>query len=169
MAARYGRLPLDDSPRTRVFRAIDDLLRADPDLKRLFSRPGAYRSWIGQPEDKNPFGQNTAPCMRITPIPEEETHWFPGYTKGWLSIQVELLVNGLCVDDVENIHYAMVQALGPVRDKTRLCEIHRQLQAAGAVTGIIFWAMPAHDPSPDVGTDGQFRAFGRFRLEIETS
>lgn len=169
MPARFGKLPLDDSPRTRVFRCIDDMLRDDPTVKRLFNRPGSFCSWRGEPKDKQPFAQDTAPAIRISPRPESEMMWFPGYTRGWLTIRIELLVNGLCVDDVENIHYALVQALGPVKDNAKTCALQKRLQDCGAVTGIIFWVMPAQDPAPDAGTDGQFRAEGAFRLEVETS
>jgi hypothetical protein len=168
MATRYGKLPFDDSPRTLVFRAIDDLLRSAPILQSVFSKPGAFRSWRGLPEDKADFALQQGVAVRLTPVPHAENWWFPGATKGDLVIMVEMLVSGLVVDDVENLFYAMAKVLRP-SDPTTMFAVHDKLKTAGATTGLIEAVNPAHDPNPSAGSDGQFRPVGSFKIEVKTS
>jgi hypothetical protein len=168
MGTRYGKLPYNDSPRTLVFRAIDDILRADANLSRAFSKVGSFRSWRGGPEDKQDFAQTQAPAVRITPVPGPESWWYPGATSGDLVVKVEMLVGSLCSDDVENLFWAFQRALVPT-DQASALAIHKKLVAAGAVTGLVLFEQPAIDPDPSAGSDGQFRAFGSMKIEVKTS
>ncbi len=168
MAARFGKLPLNDSPRTSVFRCIDDILRADPDLQRFFSKPGAFRSWRGLPDDKLDFAISQGTAIRITPVPESEEYWYPGQQKGQLSVRIELLVTGLCVDDVENLFYAIQRALVP-NDNTARLAMELKLKQAGAMLGQILFTQPATDSDPAAGSDGQFRAVGLLKTEVRTT
>jgi hypothetical protein len=168
MATRFGKLPFNDSPRTLVFRCIDDILRADANLQRSLSRVGSFRSWRGGPEDKSDFAQTQAPAVRITPVPAPESWWYPGSTKGDLVVKIELLAGGLCVDDVENLFWALQRALVPTGQAEALA-IHKKLVDAGAMTGLILFEQPATDPDPGAGSDGQFRAFGQLKIEVKTS
>jgi hypothetical protein len=65
VASRYGLLPLEDAPRTLVFRAIDDLIRSDTTMQRIFK--GAIRSWRGDPSDKAELATGMAPAIRLIP------------------------------------------------------------------------------------------------------
>lgn len=168
MATRFGKLPYNDSPRTLVFRAIDDILRADRNLQRSLSRVGAFRSWRGGPEDKQDFAQTQAPAVRITMAPGPESWWYPGATKGDLIVRIEMLVAGLCADDVENLFWAIQRALVPT-DQAEALAIHRKLVAAGATTGLVLFEQPAFDSDPSAGSDGQFRAFGHLKVEVKAS
>ena len=168
MAARFGKLPLNDSPRTSVFRCIDDILRADPNLQRFFSKPGAFRSWRGETTDKSDFAQTTAPAIRLTPVPEGEEYWYPGQQKGSLTVRIELLVTGLCVDDVENLFYSIQRALVPSENTARLA-MELRLKQAGAMLGQIHFTQPATDSDPAAGADGQFRAVGTLKTEVRTT
>lgn len=166
MSSKYGLLPLEDAPRTLVFRAIDDLIRADPVMQRIFR--GNIRSWRGDANDKAELAIGMAPAMRLTPVPAPVSYWYPGATKGDLVIDVELIVKGLKIDDVENLWFAIERVLMP-REQAALLAVHAALKAAGAMTGLIFFTAPAHDPNPQAGDAGQFRPYGQLKLEVRTS
>lgn len=168
MACRYGKLPLNDSPRTLVFRCVDDILRADPVLRNIFAGEDSFRSWQGRPSDMADFAQAQAPAIRITPIPDGEQYWHPGQMKGFLSIKVDLLLESFCVDDVENLFYAIQRALVPSENSARLAR-ELKLKDSGAMLGQVQFTMPAYDPTPEAGTDGQFRAVGMFKIEVRTT
>jgi hypothetical protein len=169
MATRFGKLPFDDSPRVKVFRAVDDILRSDPQLQRVLSKPGAFRSWRGDAEDKLPFAQTQGVALRITPVPEAESWWYPGASKGDLVIQFEILVNGLALDDVENLFFAITRALRPQEDVLGTANtVRKKLTDAGAMTGLVLFTDPAHDARPEAGSDGQFHPVGACRLEVKT-
>lgn len=167
MATRYGNLKgLDDSPRTKVFRAIDDLLRNDPTIRNIITKPGSFRSWQGDTNDKADFGLSQAPAIRLTPQPEPEQWWYPATTKGFLTITFEVITPGLAIDDVDNLVYAMHRVLVPHSDPASVQTTINKLKDAGAVTGLVQFSMPAYDPRP---ADGLCMATGQFRLELQTS
>jgi hypothetical protein len=164
--SRYGNLPLDDAPRTLVFRAIDDLIRADGTMQRIFR--GNIRSWRGDPNDKAELAIGMAPAIRLTPAPGPVSYWYPGATKGNLFIDIELIVKGLRIDDVENLWFAIERVVMP-RETVPLMAVHAALTAAGAMTGLIYFTSPAHDPNPTAGDGGAFRPYGQMSLEVKTS
>lgn len=168
MSARFGKLSLNDSPRTSVFRCLDDILRADPSLQRFFTRPGSFRSWRGEPFDKSEFAQAMAPAIRLTPFPETEEYWYPGQQKGTLTVKVEMIVPGLAIDDVDNLFYAIQRALVPTDNAARLA-IEKKLKAAGSMIGQIHFTQPAVDSAPNAGSDGLFMATGLFKTEVKTT
>lgn len=164
--ARFAQLALDDAPRTLVFRAVEDLLRRDPTLKRIET---TIRAWQGEPTDKELLSYDMAPGIILTPYPGPETYWYSNTMKGKLFIQFETITAGLCVDDAENLSYAIERVLIPHGTAAQVQATIAKLTTAGAVTGQVTFSTPIFDPRPDLGSDGAFRGIGRCELEVKTS
>lgn len=139
--SRYGSLALPDVPPVTLFRAIDDILRADPTIKAVIKGPESFRSWQGKPSDKNELAVTQAPAIRLSIASGREDYWYPGSSKANLRIQVEALVTGTCSDDVHNLFGAIRRALTP-QPQTALLALHQKLKAAGAATGLVFFVWP---------------------------
>ena len=142
-------LKLPESPYASVFRAIEKTLRNDPTLKTAV-QPTSWRTWEGKPADKQAVPLTGAPGIRLTPDPGADQWWSPDAAVGTLTIHCELFVRGLCIDDVLNLWWAVVRALYPVDQTTKLA-IQAALVAAGAETGLVTFVKPAADVSAEAG------------------
>lgn len=166
---RREKLDLPDSPRIIVFRVIDEQIRKDPVISRTV-RPYSFRSWRGEPADRNEFSINQAPAIRLTPRPGAERAWTVGsppyVRRGLLNIDVEVLVAGCCVDDLDNLWHAIRRSLDP-RDPIKNAAFVSLLRSVGAWQGIVNVEQPAFDPRPEAGTDGMFRGFGQLSVEYQ--
>lgn len=170
MPSQYGRLALDDGNRVKVFRAIDDRIRSDKTIQRIFMRPHAIVSWRGKPDDKRQFAIDEMPALVLTPRGSRENYWYPGATKGDLTVQYDLYVPGLCADDVENLNALLTDILIPHCAAEGVFAWHKTLKDAGAETGLITMSQPAYDPKAgDAGSDGYFQATGYFALSVRTT
>lgn len=155
------KLDLNTSPRTAVFRKIVGWVRNDPTIKRIV-RPTSIRAWDGLPQDGEPFAVGIAPCLRFTPANAAETFWSPGSTRGPLFINVEMLVEGTCVDDVLNLWWAVERAIYPQAQSSTNANV-TALQQAGGYDGLSLFSMPAFDPDPE---NLYFSAMGQIKVEI---
>jgi hypothetical protein len=140
-------LNLPTSPRTRVFRKIDTILRNDPLLSPVISG-GSFLSWQGNACDDASFATSMAPAMRITPMNGPEVWKYPDSFVGWLFINCEILVSGYDYDDVFDLWWAVEKALYPSDLPTKLALI-KSLQDVGAETGLAEFSQPAFDPKPE--------------------
>jgi len=152
-------LNLPTSPRTGVFRAIDQILRNDPVLKSLFD---TFISWQGDPQDGRELTKTNAPAIRITPANGPETWKFPESFTGKLYINYELIVDGFDYDDLLNVQWAIERAIYPADDSAKQA-IVATLQQAGAYTGLIEFSNPAFDPNPE---SNFFVARGQLMLDV---
>jgi len=154
-------LALPVSPRTKVFRAIVAVLKADPVLSNAI-KPDAFRSWAGVSLDNQEFSFSMAPAIRLTPTNGPEGFLFPDAQVGDLYINVEMLVSGTNVDDQQNLWWAIERAIYPA-DYTAKTTIIQNLQNAGANTGLCFFSQPAFDPEPK---DRFFAATGQIKIAV---
>jgi hypothetical protein len=151
---------LPTSPRTTLFRAIDNLLRKDPVLSSVI-RPGSFRSWSGTQYDSMDFQFSSAPGIRLTPTAGPTDFKYPETMSGDLFINVECLVVGQNVDDLLNLWGAIEAAIYP-SDYQRKCEIIQMLQTSYLLSVITF-TMPAFDAAPEA----QFlRGMGQIRAPV---
>lgn len=160
-------LDLDDGPRVRVFRALEQVLRNDPTLRRVIG-PKSWRTYNGTPADKQPFGATSAPAIVLYPVPGPEGFWSPDAMVGDLHVRVELTVRGTCVDDADNLYWAIERAIYP-QDQASKLAVNAALKAAGAHTGIVLFTMPAFDPRADAASDGLLQASGELKVQIRNS
>lgn len=158
-----AKLPLPPNPRTTVFRAIDTLIRTDTRLAGVFSRPGSIVSWTGKKnvDDIVPRPEQ-APWMRLTPTGGPDYWGSPDLMRGFLYVNVEMLVDGYDADDEMNLWWAVCRALYP-QDSVLRNRIQDGLRTAGAWTGLCEFSAPAFDPQP---TNGCFVAVGQIRCEV---
>ncbi len=156
------KLDLNDSPRTLVYRKLVELVRIDPTIKRVISRPASFRAWDGAPEDSQPFTVDIAPAVRFTPINGPDLWQYPSAFAGDLYINVEMLVWGSDVSDVFNLWWAIERAIYP-RDFAAKTAIVSALQQAGARTGLAEFSQPAFDPEPK---DNFFAATGQIKIAV---
>jgi hypothetical protein len=154
-------LPLDPAPRTNVFRAIDRMLRADATLRRVCppDRPGKFRSWSGDPADKNVFGADQAPGIRITPCALGPDVWYsPDAQEADLGVRVELLVKGTNADDLMNLWWAVQKAVSGQANANTLV-------AAGSFSGVVSFQAPAF-PADDAAANGWYLAVGVLKVDV---
>lgn len=154
-------LKTNDCVWTQVFRRIVRQVELDAEIRRVVGGD-RIRSWKGVPADKSPLVPATgAPLMRLTPNPSGVDWYSPDSQAGTLSVQVEIYVASLCIDDVANLWDLVVVACSPCQPG-----FAQALIAAGAETGEIVFGDPAFDPRPDVEPEGYFAATGRLRLTV---
>jgi hypothetical protein len=155
-------LDLNTSPKVSVYRTLIRIIRNDPTIKRIISRPGSFRDWSSKPQDSEPFNINLAPALRFTPTQGPEDWQFPCGMVGTLYIDVDMLINGNDVDDVMNLWFAIERAIYPLNSTTQLANISA-LQVAGANTGYALFSQPAFDPSPE---NAFFAARGQIKIDV---
>jgi hypothetical protein len=151
---------------TRVFRRIVQQLENDPNIRRVVG-PDNLRSWKGVPGDKAPFEPtSTAPVVRLTPQPQNVDWYSPDTQAGQLFVQVELGVQGLCIDDIADLWDIFVNAIRPGALNLIGGPFAQDLVDLGAETGEIVFSDPAFSPQPFAETEGNFFAAGHFRLKL---
>lgn len=154
-------LNLNQAPRTAVFRQLVSFVRNDPTIKRIV-RPTSIRAWDGLPQDAEPFSPAIAPCIRMTPTNGPDKFWSPGATVGTLFVQVEMLVQGLCSDDLLNLWWAVVRAIYPAAQSDTNASI-RALVAAGAYCGLAEFTLPVFDADPE---NFLFAGVGQIKIDV---
>lgn len=157
---RRERLSLTDSPRVIIFRLVEEHLRADTTLGRTVR---TWKCWRGQPGDKDEISYAQAPAIRLTPRPGPVDWWTPFKYHGSLFIDVELIVQGTCIDDMDNLWYAIESSLFPA--SMAASPFFANLQGAGAWKLLIGQHQPPVDNRPEAGSDGGFRGMGRLSIE----
>lgn len=165
MSSRRKSLNIPDSPRMRIFRAIDDRIRTDSVISRIV-RPSSIRSWRGDPSDRHEFGISHAPAIRLTPHPGPETWQNMIAIRGLLLIDVEILVAGSCVDDLDNLWQAIYASINPtgilISDA-----FSETLRSIGAWQGIVNVTQAVFDHRAESGTDGMFRGTGQLSVDYQ--
>jgi hypothetical protein len=155
------KLKLPQSPRLRVFRVIDRHLRADQTLRRVV-RPGSFKSWTGEPGDRNIFALEQFPAIRLTPSSGPDQFWATSGMLGNLTIDVEMCVRGTCWEDIDSLWMAVQRALYPIDTAARNAFLSA-LQTAGAHTGEAKFSAIVADVDP-----GEADAFiGRALIVME--
>lgn len=153
---------LKPDPTAVLFRLIESRLRSDPVLGQVVK---TWQTWEGVPGDKIPPAPAMAPWVSLTPQPTAEDFWSPETQSGWLTIRIDTLVPGTCVDDVLNLWGAFRSRLCPSPASDGAGEFYAALKTAGAKKGRIRMSQPLFDPSSDAGQDGAFRAVGSVSVE----
>jgi hypothetical protein len=161
--AATPKLSLPVSPRTSVFRALVRVLRSDEILRRTI-RPEHLLTWEGQSRDKEPLARGNSPALRLTPMPGAATWWSPDAMIGPLTVAVEAVTPGLCVDDVLNLWTVIERAIYPT-DLAARNTIQGALRAAGAETGLVEFTQPAMVADAD-SEEGCFTAAGQMRVMV---
>lgn len=159
-------LDLPISPRAAVFRAMEQIVRANPIFQRIVKHDN-FRTWEGHPRDSKPFDQSNAPCMRWTPMNTGEEFRTPDSMSGDLLINCEIICRGSCCDDLTNFWYMLACCFyRPQTSGTSVNTIVATLQQAGARSGLVKFSQPAFDPGPDgVFFAGQ----GQMKIEVQTN
>lgn len=147
------RLDLPPSPRTLVFRRIVLQLRNDPVLRRTLK---TVLAWEGGPNEARDLVVANAPGIRLTPSCGPDMWAFPDAQRGWLFINVDMLVPGTDVGDTLDLWHAIIRALYP-RDFAAQLAFQKELRDLGvpycmgaAYTGMIEFSQPAAaDGAPD--------------------
>jgi hypothetical protein len=160
---------VDDSPRTRVFRAIETILRTDQTLARVVAAR-SWRTYDGSPVTKDPFGTTSCPWVVMSRIPGSEDYWSPDALTGDMQILLMIGTRGMCEDDADNLYFAVQRAIYPTTQALKLANV-QALQAAGAHTGIVTFSQPAFDPRSIDGqaSDGMIVARGRMQITIRNT
>jgi hypothetical protein len=160
---------LPDSPRVKVFRQIESILRNDPTLRQLIG--SRWQTWDGSPDAKAPLAKTQTPAIMLSRAADANTWFAPDAMVEPLVVDVEIEVDSTNQDDPDNLWYAVVRAIYPTNPKN-LSPSPRQviqdaLVKAGAFTGVCDFTQPAVAP---VGTEGapdsRQYALGRIKLDV---
>jgi hypothetical protein len=164
--ASTPKLDLPSSPRTAVFRAMEQIVRQNVIFSRTV-KPDRFRTWQGEPRDVKPFSYQEAPCLRWTPMHAGEEFRTPDSMSGDLLINCEVIIAGSCVDDLTNFWWMLVRCFYPPQTSaTSINTIVTTLMTAGARSGLVKFSQPAFDPAPDgVFFAGQ----GQLKIEIQSN
>jgi hypothetical protein len=156
------KLDLDTAPRTAVFRQLDQMVRADATISRVFGT--RIRSWTGDlSRDAKPLCKGDAPALRLTPFGLGQDAWYsPDQQFGDLGVEVELAIDGTNVDDLMNAWWAIQRAVYPSSGAQTNANA---LMAAGATTGMVTFVDPAFDRD-QAEKAGWINARGALKVEI---
>jgi len=165
-----GSIPgLPDGVRTKLFRAIVQVLKADPVLSQIVER---WWEWTSSPTDTGdiPVPEGGKVNMRLTPRMNTFAPWTPDSMTGWLAIKIEATIPGTNVDDYLNLQDAIENAIYKPnhKDSIALQVRFQQIMApnSGATTGQIVFFAPVYDDTLPERTDNNFYVLGEMRIEI---
>ncbi len=127
----FPRLPLNPAPETIAFRAVDAVLRADPDLKRVVK---TIMSWQGDALDDARPTLNLVPWLRITPVAGPAAWETEGQHRMPMAVEFELAVQGTCSDQIMNLWSAVRSALFPT-DPTKRAAVRAAMNGASITRG----------------------------------
>lgn len=162
-------LDLPDGPRTRVFRALETMLRGDATLQRILGR--SWKTYSGDPGDAVPFAIASCPWLVMSRVPGPEEFWTPEAMTGDMFVMLMIGCRGFCEDDPDNLYTAIQRAIYPPGNQAAKLANVQLLQAAGAHTGIVTFSQPVFDPRSLDGqaTDGQITARGRLTITVRNT
>jgi hypothetical protein len=132
------KLSLPTCPPVALFRLIEHKLRNDPTMKRVVK---TWRTWEGGPDDENPPAIASTPYIHLTPTAGDEKWWAASTLLGTLRIDIDIEVEGTCVDDMLNLWFALQRALYSADQAARLA-LQVKLQKGGAHSGLIAFNTP---------------------------
>lgn len=157
-------LHLTTSPRVLAYRLIERTLRADPVLSNVV---GLWSTWEGDPiRDPLPLALVGDSSIKLQPAMGPVDFWAVDSTRGDLIVDVDLIVRGTCYDDLDNLWYAMEQAIWP-RDVTRQRAFILKLQqATQGGKGLVIFQRPASFIADDVDGSPCLRASGSLRTDV---
>ena len=153
----------DDIAETRLFRLITSRVKEDPVLRTVFK---TFKDWTDSADDRLPIeGQNRMPAIEFYPMASGETLDRPGQTIAEFSVNINLWVSGLRIDNLSNLWGAVVRSLRP-SDQAAALTWQRKLQTeGGAETGQILASRPAFAARPDAANQAYFQAAGQVSLK----
>lgn len=160
------KLNLPDGQRTKVFRYIIQILKADPVLGRVV-RGDAWQDFSGNPNDPGPQSPLQGATIRLSPAPAP---------MGWTSVEsmisplyinIECCIQGVHADDILNLQEAIENALYPA-DPAKQAVIQNTLTGLpfGCMTGLIEFSLPLWDRKEDAGRTGNWYPIGQLRIDI---
>ena len=98
-----GRLHINDSLRTQIFRKMVKIFQTNHVLSRVI-RPTSWYVWDGSPQMKDdPFTQGGLPAIRMTPVAQPARPMTNVRFESPFLIRIEIGVPGLNMDDIINL------------------------------------------------------------------
>jgi hypothetical protein len=143
-------LKLKDGPRSIVYMAIVDALKASPTLKATI-HPDGWRTYTDEPNNDTPPGEDTLPAIEVLPFGSAASPESPIAQFSPLGIQINIATEGLDVRDLLNLWGAVEAALFP-GDGSRAIGEKVRAQFAASGTGAQYETMNLG--SPGITPDG---------------
>lgn len=128
----YPKLDLPPAAEQAAFRAIDRIVRQDPQCKRVFGR--SIYSWLGDALDDAMPAFDTCPWIRLTPSPEAADWGNVGQHRFPMQVGIELATAGTNVDNLMNLFGVVRNALFP-QDPAQFAAVRALIVAAGITQG----------------------------------
>lgn len=98
-----GKLNLNNSLRTQIFRKMVSIFQSNAILKRTI-RPSSWYVWDGNPSMKDdPFTSGGLPAIRMTPVAQPARPMTNVRFEAQFIIRIEIGVPGLNMDDIINL------------------------------------------------------------------
>lgn len=158
--------------RSKVFREVEAVLKADPTLKSVIPL-GNWNTWDGKATDKQNPSRQDSPTISLDIDASQVRFWTPSSFVSDLFINIKIGIDSLDLEDASDLWEAVEDAFYPRSadsegnvPQTRRLAIQRRLKSAGAHTGLVMFTVPAVDRDPDKGEDGRSESIGQLKIEV---
>jgi len=156
-------LDLKRGVRSKVFRAIETVLRADPVLDRTIR---TWVTWDGTNPSQSADLPGMCPILRLEPSVGPMGWFDPSSQFGPLVIRVGMVVQSYHAEDYLDLWEAIEGALYPEGNWEAQQRIRNALADLGAEIGQVEFSLPATTPDPRGVADGLFLCSGMMRISI---
>jgi hypothetical protein len=134
LKAYSAKLDLPDAPETKIFRAVEQVLRDDAGLAIVRT----WATWRGEDIDSIEFPSSVqCPFLRISPLPTASDRETEIQHKMPITIRLFLAIVGTNVDNIMNLCGAVRAALFPQDNPTLRDQVRSAIMLAGASIPVI--------------------------------
>ena len=128
----YERLPIPDCPETLAFRAVVNVIRSDPTLRRLNV---TFIVWDGSPNDLTDPVASLLPFIELQPSPNG-TGWAEAdQHRSDVGVDITIAIKGTNADDLLNLWGVLRSALFPDPALSQRATVEAAMNSVGVFQG----------------------------------
>jgi len=128
----YERLPIPDCPETLAFRAVVNVIRSDPTLRRLNV---TFIVWDGSPNDLTDPVASLLPFIELQPSPNG-TGWAEAdQHRSDVGVDITIAIKGTNADDLLNLWGVLRSALFPDPALSQRATVEAAMTSVGVFQG----------------------------------
>ena len=160
----YERLPIPDCPETLAFRAVVNVIRSDPTLRRLNV---SLIVWDGSPQDLLEPVSSLLPFVEMQPAPDGAGWSEADQHRSDVGVDFTLAVKGTNADDLLNLWGVVRTALFPDPASSQRATIEAAMTSVGIYQGEL-----VRQPFQVVTLDSNTRMLvgeGRLKLRVNVN
>ena len=128
----YEKLPIPDCPETLAFRAVVNVIRSDPTLRRLNV---TFIVWDGSPNDLTDPVASLLPFIELQPSPNG-TGWAEAdQHRSDVGVDITIAIKGTNADDLLNLWGVLRSALFPDPALSQRATVEAAMTSVGVFQG----------------------------------